>query len=293
MKTYLRHGIHNVVDVKEFLALEHLDFEGRYKEYVEKHDFWEICYVEKGNITLIVKDRTYSLCENQLMMIPPNKSHSYLSPLGNASRVYVICFESFSSALRPLAERLFSLEVGQVASINIIKEECAKTFRMNSRDQLEVVDAPVFGGQQAMLLQLEYLLICLIRELSRENSGIEFLKEESFYEELTDVVIRYLRENIDKKIYLDDVCNRFNYSRSFLCKTFKEQTGMTLISYLNILKIDEAKRRLKETSATVTSISTALGFSELKYFNVLFKKQVGVTPLTYREQSKSRKDNQQ
>ena len=38
MKTYLRHRIQNVVDVKELIALEYLDFEGKYKEYVEKHN---------------------------------------------------------------------------------------------------------------------------------------------------------------------------------------------------------------------------------------------------------------
>ncbi len=285
MKTYLRHGIHNVVDVKEFLALEHLDFEGRYKEYVEKHDFWEICYVEKGEISLSIEDKKLIMGEKQLALISPNKRHCYFSEKGNDSRAYVICFESFSNSLKPLGERIFSSDSLQTECIIKIKEECAHTFRMNESDQLEVLPSPIFGGQQAILSQLEYLLICLIRRLSGENSEVEFLREESFYEELTDAVIRYLRENVDKKIYLDEVCSRFNYSRSFLCKTFKEQTGMTLIAYLNMLKIEEAKRRLRETTTTVTGIATALGFSELKYFNVVFKKQVGMTPLAYRERT--------
>ena len=51
MKTYLRHKIVNVIDVKGLVALEYLDFEGRYKEYVEQHDFWELCYVEEGKIS--------------------------------------------------------------------------------------------------------------------------------------------------------------------------------------------------------------------------------------------------
>lgn len=283
MKSYLRHGIHNVVDVKELIALEHLDFEGRYKEYVEKHDFWEICYVEKGEITLSAEGKNLNMREGQLALISPNKRHSYISEKGNDSRAYVICFESFSNSLKPLGERIFWGDSLQTDCINRIKDECSHTFKMNESDQLEVLTSPIFGGQQAILSQLEYLLICLIRSLSGENSGIEFLKQESFYEDLTDAVIRYLRENVDKKIYLDEVCRRFNYSRSFLCKTFKEQTGATLIEYLNRLKIEEAKRRLTETTATVTGIATSLGFSELKYFNVVFKKQVGMTPLEYRE----------
>ena len=52
MKTYLRHKSLNVIDIKELIALEYLDFEGTYKDYVEKHDFWEICYVKKGSISV-------------------------------------------------------------------------------------------------------------------------------------------------------------------------------------------------------------------------------------------------
>ena len=50
MKTYLRHRTLNVIDVKELIALEYLDFEGKYKDYSERHDFWELCYAESGDI---------------------------------------------------------------------------------------------------------------------------------------------------------------------------------------------------------------------------------------------------
>ena len=42
MKTYLRHKICNVIDIKDLIALEYLDFEGKYRDYVEAHDFWEL-----------------------------------------------------------------------------------------------------------------------------------------------------------------------------------------------------------------------------------------------------------
>lgn len=77
MKTYLRHRILNVIDVKELIALEYLDFEGKYSGYSENHDFWEICYVEYGCVTLTLEDNTHSLTEKQIMLIAPNTKHSY------------------------------------------------------------------------------------------------------------------------------------------------------------------------------------------------------------------------
>ena len=99
MKTYLRHRIYNVVDVKELIALEYLDFEGKYKNYTEAHDFWEICYVEEGNVALVIDGERIALNKNQLSIIPPNKKHSYISEFGNKCRTFVICFESFSHIL--------------------------------------------------------------------------------------------------------------------------------------------------------------------------------------------------
>lgn len=284
MKTYLRHRICNVIDVKELMALEFLDFEGKYRNYVEAHDFWELCYVISGEITLFLEENGLSVTSGQLALIPPNKRHSYLSQYGNKSKVFVICFDSFSQALMPISGNPFSPDDVQLACMEKILEESATTFCMNESGHLDVLPAPCFGGQQALMLQLEYLLITLVRRMSGErNSDIVFFSDENFYADLAKVILRFLRENLDKKLTLDDICSKFSYSRSFLCKTFKEQTGETLITCLNRLKIEEAKRLLKETSLTVTDISASLGFREVKYFDAIFKKQTGFTPLAYRE----------
>lgn len=288
MKTYLRHRILNVIDVKELIALEYLDFEGKYSGYTENHDFWEICYVECGCVTLTIEDSKQTLTDNQIMLIPPNTEHSYYSAEGNQSKAFVICFESFSAMLRAIGGMHFSLQEGLADCMNKIIEESSKTFFMNEKEHLEVIDSPNFGGQQAIILQLEYLLICLIRHLSaEENAEIVFLSGDKFYADLVDVVVRFFRKNLHKKLTLDDICNRFNYSRSFICKTFKEQTGETLFTCFNRLKMDEAKKLLEETEMSVTDISSSLGFREVKYFDVLFKKHTGASPLNYRNNFKN------
>lgn len=137
------------------------------------------------------------------------------------------------------------------------------------------------------MLQLEYLLICLVRRMSTlQNSDIVFFSDESFNADLVKAILRFLRKNVGNRVTLHDICTKFNYSRSFLCRIFKEQTGETLISCLNRLKIEEAKRLLGEGTGTVTSVACALGFREVKYFDALFKKQTGMTPVAYREKLK-------
>ena len=285
MKTYLRHRIVNVIDIKELSALEYLDFEGRYQNYKERHPFYELCYVEKGDVSVSIDDEESVIYENELILIAPNETHSYHSPYGNRSRAFVICFESPSSALRSLADKKFSLDATQESCMKVIIDESQHTFRMNAKDLLEIIDHPNFGGQQVILSQLSYLLITLMRHLSgKKDSELVILSDEAFYRDLVGIVIGYFEENLSSKLSLDEICDRVNYSRSFLCKTFKEQTGETLIGCFNRMKIEEAKRLLWETDLPVTEIAARLAFSELKYFCSLFKKQVGTTPTAYKKE---------
>ena len=285
MRTYLRHKIENVVDVKELIALEYLDFEGKYKNYEEKHAFWEICYVEEGRITLSLDGEDVSLSAGELVFVAPDVIHSYASDLGNQSRVFVVCFESFSVSMRSLASARFRLDEGQKKCIDLVIDESKNTFYMNSSDLLEAVSNPNFGGAQAIILQLEYLILCLMRRLSAEDdSAIVFLREDRFYADLVNVIIRYFSRHVGERLSLDDVSRKVNYSRSCICKTFKEQTGETLFAYFNRMKIDEAKRLIRESDESILNIQLMCGFRTSSNFNKAFKKLVGMTPSEYKKQ---------
>lgn len=283
MKTYLRHKICNVIDIKELIALEYLDFEGKYRDYAEAHDFWELCYVTEGNIQVLLDGDSLPVARQQLVLIPPNKNHAFLSENGNSSKAFVVCFDSFSQALLPISASVFERDAVQTGCMETIIRECATTFCMNELGLLEVLPAPLFGGQQALLSQLEYLLISLIRRMSEQkNPGIVFISDDHFHAELVNLILRFLRKNIHQKLSLEDLCKTFNYSKSFLCKTFKEETGQTLMDYFNALKIEEAKRLLTQSNRSVTDIAGSLGFREVKYFDAIFKKSTGMTPVAYR-----------
>lgn len=283
LKTYLRHSIQNVVDVKDLTALEYLDFEGKYRDYSELHDFWELCYVENGELTLSLDEKSLVLVGGTLFLIPPNRKHSYTASPSGENRAFVACFESSSQSLKSLAE--IPILAGEVerASINSVIEESQSTFYMNENEHLEALPSANFGGQQAILLQLEYLLIRLLRRLSSDkNAEVVFLDGKQFYSDLAEVLMRHFRDNLGARLSLSDVADKFNYSRSFLCKTFKEQTGESIMSCFMRLKVEEAERLLRETDKTVSEVAATLGFSDAKYFGALFKSHTGASPTEFR-----------
>ena len=291
MKRYLRHRIRNVIDIKELIALEFLDFEGKYSNYEESHDFWELCFVAEGKITVKIEDKQIALAKNHLILISPNKKHAYHSESGNQNKAFVVCFDSLSQALYAISEHVFTPEETQLSCMTLMLQESQATFRTSESDHLAVLDSPVFGGQQALLLQLEYLLISLIRRLSAQKSAdIVFFSDENFHAELVNAILRYLRENTHQKLSLTDVCERFSYSRAFICKVFKNQTGESLMAYFNRMKAKRAAKLLRETAKPIDDIAAELGFKETKYFDTVFKKYHGISPVQYREEAEKHRN---
>lgn len=89
-------------------------------------------------------------------------------------------------------------------------------------------------------------------------------------------------------ITLDMVCDRLHFSRSYISHTFRANTGYTLKSYCNLLKISDAKKLLAESELSVTEVAFAAGFENISYFISVFKKLVGETPLSYRKNCRQR-----
>lgn len=105
----------------------------------------------------------------------------------------------------------------------------------------------------------------------------------------TPVVIKakkYIQEHYTEPLTLDEVANYCFLSKSHFCKIFKTETDVTFKTYLNLVRIEAAKRLLKTTVLKNYEIAESIGFDDPSYFNGLFKKIVGMTPNEYRNSSK-------
>ena len=93
----------------------------------------------------------------------------------------------------------------------------------------------------------------------------------------------YLEQNYHKKITAPTVANDLFISPATLYNTIKQYTKTTFVKYLTLYRIKKAQELLLQTSLSVLEIGEAVGFKDNFYFNKLFKKQVGLTPLAFRK----------
>jgi len=99
---------------------------------------------------------------------------------------------------------------------------------------------------------------------------------------LAKKVFLYIRDNATTIKYNKEIANNFGYHHVYLGEIFKSQTGITLHKAIILEKLRIASRMLIYTNNSVEDIATTLGFSSRNQFCTVFKKNFGVTPLSYR-----------
>lgn len=91
----------------------------------------------------------------------------------------------------------------------------------------------------------------------------------------------YIRKNITSRLTLEEVASQVHLSKNYFAALFKDYMGINFRDYVLEMKIDYAKKLLKETDITVSNLSCLLGYEEYRSFNRAFKKSTGKSPSDY------------
>ena len=106
-------------------------------------------------------------------------------------------------------------------------------------------------------------------------------------------LIAYLKNNYSEDLKLETLGDMFNCNSAYLGKKFKKYTGVQFNTYLDNIRIDVAKEKLRTTDLKIYQISKLIGFTNTDYFFMKFKKYTGLTPKEYKIQCQDGKRNEE
>lgn len=281
------------ITVSRIANLHYFEFINRYHTVDDFHNFCELLYVDRGEITVTAENYTGIVSTNQIIIHCPDEMHSLKCNEETASNVIIIGFECNSEELKEFSQSPFTLSPDQKRMLADIMKEGMSVYAPpfdlpNVLDMTKRDDFP-FGADQMIKLKLEAFLISIIRGKKTNSSSSESPTSEK---SRIEAIHKYITENYTEKILLDNICFIFGTNKTTLCRSFKNEYKLTVLNYINSLRIKEAKALLRENKLSVTEISEKLGFNSIHYFSRIFKKTTGQSPKEYVQSIRSKLDLQ-
>lgn len=103
-----------------------------------------------------------------------------------------------------------------------------------------------------------------------------------FSNELVCNIIDYINRNMYEEIRIDDIAKVMYFNRTYIMKKFKREIGISIINYINIIKIYNSLKYLKYDKS-ILEIALKNGFNSQEYYSEIFKSILGVPPITYKK----------
>jgi len=282
MKKYVNHPVKKAISVTNLVTVEFLDISSHFSYPVESHDFYEFAYIDDGSLFCCFDEETVELKQGDFLLISPYHRHYYEADPHHSAMLFIVCFRCNSDILSVLDHKI-ALSRGEKSIVSELMKEAKNAFVFPFREKLKLLETPVFGAQQLVESNIERLLVTLVRKEMKENENVQLVMNSLELEDhLVKDVVSLLKEHLYARITLEEICRQSYYSKTFLNSVFKKNTGTSIMYYYNRLKIEEAKRLLRENGSP-SVIATRLGFESATYFTKVFKKYTGMTPTSYKK----------
>lgn len=254
------------------------------------HDCFELAYVVKGSALQNINGTTAEVSQGAYFIIDHGSSHNYQ----NCEKLKLInclfmpevvdaslgnCI-SFDELMRISMIRYYKNYPDWTPVNNIFYDEDKKVLRL-LEEMMDEYNRKEIGYQEIFRGKLMEILFLTMRKGLQKNTGFSIRSYDK--SQLILDAVRYLEKNFKNKAPLSHFCEEKHYSTQYVSKQFKKETGITFLEYLQKVRIKRSCDLLIGSELSVTEVAYEVGYDDLKYFQEIFRKIVGMSPREYRK----------
>lgn len=234
------------------------------------HHFTELFFVVNGEGNFLFHEEKHHIRTGDLVIIPPYMEHTEQSIKGTPLEYYVIGVDgiSFQPANKKTCVQVFC----NFSNKSLIADLFAQ--------MLYEVRNPSYGSDKICQDLLEILILRIVRY----QHVIPVPITSTYMTKECARIKEYLDINYSEPITLDTLTELTHMNKYYMAHSFAKYTGHSPIQYLNQRRMEAACTLLRDTDHSISSISSAVGFSSQSYFTQAFRKKYGMTPIKYRQQ---------
>lgn len=237
------------------------------------YDYYLLHYVESGYGVFRTEHRTYELGPGSCFLIQPGQLVSYIS---NDEHPWQYRWAAFTgkdggslvmqAGFTPDEPVLSATEGGLIPA------------------SLEGIMEAFYANQEsAHLTSLGYLYLIIGESAERLSSTSRLPGAGSQIKRTVKQMIHYMSSQYAHPISIEQMCDSLGYNRAYLSRIFKQETGISPVTYLLKLRIEKSRQLLRERpELSVEQISASVGLTDALYFSRQFKRFCSLSPTAYR-----------
>ncbi len=245
-----------------------------------RHTFFEVCLVGgRGNALWSVGEAQFSIGPGDLIVAKPGAIHQI-----SETRDLELFWVSFDVPNPGSGGEIADLWSAFEAS------PCTLCHRQNALfalwTTLQIVAAgEEIAGKNAQIEAIQNALLLSIAQNGAGNLAPLGEAPQSDLHHSARLAARYLRDNLGRKISLDEVAAHVHLSPRHLSRLFAAFTGVSPAIYLETARLDRARHLLRASNRPIKEIAASIGIEDVHYFHRLFSKRNGVSPAQFRRES--------
>lgn len=260
-------NISSSLDISEIYTKFYQEKGTNYNFSGERHTYWELTYVDKGELLTTIDGVSYHLKQGDLIFYAPMQFHTQSTFEKISSSYLTINFKMNFNHADLLCNKIFSLQRDSYFIISRLIKEL-------SNDNIYSDD-----------LSLCYLKELIIQTIRLDNLNFHSKPtthmQQTYENKLLNDILLYIDDHIYEKISVSTLCEHFCISTSMLHSLFRKNMNNTAKNYINELKLSKSKELIRNSTHTLSEISEMLGFSSIHYFSKKFKSYFNISPTEY------------
>lgn len=239
----------------------------------EQHNFFELTYVDTGELYTEVNGELFHLREKELILYGPGQFHNQYTDADSSVSYVTILFHMDNLAANA-EETWYAPLIGRVFPYTKKTYTLMKAMVQESASGLPYMDS-------LMLCLLTEIIIRLLQGEYTASANPASVARQNYQDELFDKVLAYVESKLYEPLTIAEICQQFSLSRSSLQLLFKNAVNQSPKKYISDMKLEKSCQMLRENKYTVSEIASKLGYSSIHYFSNAFNQKYHISPSEY------------